>query len=256
MCLVVLALGVSTETPFVLLANRDEYFARTTAAAAWWEHEGVEIFGGRDLEKGGTWLGVTKVGRVAAVTNVRDPSAKKDGLGSRGWLVRDALVSKVMPPVIADETFPAHNLLVREGRELFYLRDGVHMVRVGEGFHGLSNHRLDTPWPKVEDALFTLEKTKLDDVEALFRILKNDAIAADGRLPKTGVPENVERALSPAFVRLPHVAYGTRCSTVVIAHADGHIDFEERTWNERGNLAGCVQEKLNRKTGRREDFGV
>jgi uncharacterized protein with NRDE domain len=244
MCLIVVALGMSPEVPFVLAANRDEYFARPTAAAAWWEHEGVPLFGGRDLDKGGTWLGVTKHARVAGITNVRDPKASDAGKASRGWLVRDALVSVGMPPHVAGAGYPAFNLLVFEGRELFYLRDDADVVRVAAGFHGLSNHRLDTPWPKVEDALRALEKTRLDDVEALFRILKSDAVAADARLPKTGVPADVERALSPAFVRLPEVAYGTRCSTVIVAHADGALELEERTWDLHGNLAGTVHERV------------
>jgi len=187
---------------------------------------------------------VTRVGRVAAVTNVRDPGAKNQGPKSRGWLVRDALVGKVMPPIIEDDELPSYNLLVRDKHELFYLRDGAAALRVAEGFHGLSNHRLDTAWPKVEDAVHAIERTKLDDVEALFGILRSDAFADEGRLPKTGVPPDVERALSPAFVSLPHVKYGTRCSTVVIVHAGGAIDFEERTWDEAAKLVGTVRERI------------
>jgi uncharacterized protein with NRDE domain len=247
MCLVLLALGTSAEFPFALAANRDEYFARSTAAAAWWEHEGTRIFGGRDLDKGGSWLGLSikpSGVRVAAVTNVRDPSARNLGVHSRGWLVRDALTQVEMPPVVGGEGYPAYNLIVGDARELFYLRDDAFPVRIQEGFHGLSNHRLDTAWPKVEDAVHALEQTSLEDVEGLFRILTNDAVKVDGRLPNSGVPLDVERALSPAFIRMGHVGYGTRSSTVVIGRSDGAVDFEERTWSASGTLVGSVRERI------------
>jgi uncharacterized protein with NRDE domain len=242
-CLVVVALGVSKEIPFALAANRDELFARGTAPASWWSHEGVELFGGRDVEKGGTWLGLTRRGRIALVTNVRDPSLHQVG-ASRGWLVRDALVSARLPPVFSYDELPAYNVLVGQGDELWYLRDGADAQRVTTGFHGLSNHRLDTKWPKVEASVRAMESARLEDKEVLFRILADDVPASDDALPKTGVPLEVERALSPPFVRLPAIGYGTRCSTVVIRHADGHVDYEERTFDERGEVVGTVRETL------------
>ena len=236
MCLVVFGLGVFPDAPFVLAANRDEYFARPAAPAAWWEHEGTKIFGGRDLDKGGTWMALGR-GRIAVVTNVRDLSKPQTGR-SRGFLPRDAVRSDAMPPAIDVAAYPAFNMLVGEGDAMFYVSDESPARRVASGFHGLSNHRLDTPWPKVKRGLAVLERGP--DTEALFDMLRDAAPAPDSDLPKTGVPLEVERKLSSPFVAMPEVGYGTRCSTVVIRNASGETRFEERTWNERGELAGVV----------------
>lgn len=245
MCLVVFAKDVFPGLPFVLAANRDEYFARPASAAGWWRHDGVDIFGGRDLEKGGTWLGVTRPGRIAVVTNVRDVGAVHVGELSRGFLTRDALASPTIPPEIARARFPSFNLLVAERDVVFYARDDAETAPVGPGVHGLSNHRLDTPWPKVTRATQVFEGASPGDlVERLFAMLRDDSAASDEALPETGVPLEVERALSPPFVRLPIVGYGTRCSTVVIRHASGAIDFEERTFDASGALAGTVRERI------------
>ncbi len=228
MCIAVVALGTSEEFPFVLAANRDEYFARPSATAAWWSHEGTDIFGGRDLDKGGTWLGLTRAGRIALVTNVRDMRAQQPtNVGSRGWVVRDALVAHKLPPAIARDKFPPYNLLVREGRTLFYARDDADAIALGPGLHGLSNHRIDTPWPKVAHALRALEAATPGDIDALFQILADRTIASDAELPDTGVPREVERALSPICVRMPEVG-------VVVCRKDGSMIFEERTFDVTG----------------------
>ncbi len=254
MCLVLLAHRVLREYPLVLAANRDEYFARPAAPASWWIHEGVDIFGGRDLEKGGTWLGLARArgssrgARFAVVTNVRDArSPPRAGVGSRGWLTRDALASDVLPPRLDVARFPTFNLLVGEGERVYSLRDDEEPALVAPAVHGLSNHRLDTPWPKVEKAKRALESLLVREpaalAGALFRILADDAAASDHELPSTGVPLEVERALSPAFVRLGD-AYGTRCSTVIIGHARGGFDFEERTFDASGKTTGTVRERI------------
>jgi uncharacterized protein with NRDE domain len=236
MCLVVFALGGWNDAPFVLAANRDEYFARPAAPAAWWKHEGRDVFGGRDLEKGGTWMAIGG-GRIAVVTNVRDLSKPQTGR-SRGFLARDAITSHVMPPVIDVAAYPAFNLLAGDADAMFYVSDDAAARRVAPGFHGLSNHRLDTPWPKVKRGLAVLARGPSKD--ALFEMLRDDRPAPDDELPKTGVPLDVERKLSSPFVAMPEVGYGTRCSTVVIGRANGSFEFEERTWNARGELAGVV----------------
>ena len=229
----------------MLAANRDEYFARPSAPAAWWDHAGASIFGGRDLDKGGTWLGVTRSRRFAVVTNVRDatkPIAPE--LLSRGFLVRDALASSALPPVVARERFPTFNLIVGEGDDVFYLADDRDTERVAPGVHGLSNHRLDSHWPKVDRALAAFRALERVDAASLFHILADDAAAPDVELPRTGVPLEVERALSPAFVRMPAVAYGTRCSTVVLVDRAGAVFFEERTFDARGSVTGTVRERV------------
>ena len=236
MCLVVFALDVFPDAPFVLAANRDEYFARAAAPAAWWEHEGTKIFGGRDLDKGGTWMALAQE-RIAVVTNVRDLSKPQTGR-SRGFLPRDAVTSDAMPPAIDVAAYPAFNLLVGDRNAMFYVSDESAPRRVEPGVHGLSNHRLDTAWPKVKRGLAVLECGP--NVDALFAMLRDAAPAPDDELPKTGVPLDVERKLSSPFVAMPQVGYGTRCSTVVVRNRAGETRFEERTWNERGELAGVV----------------
>lgn len=244
MCLVALAHRVFADAPLVVAANRDEFFARPSAPAAWWSFGGVEIFGGRDLEKGGTWLGVTRGGRLAVVTNVRDPGARKIGPNSRGFLVRDALATPSLPLAIDRDSYPSFNLLEIEGDDAFYLRDdAAEPERVAPGVHGLSNLRIDVSWPKVERARRVFGKREsVPSVEDLFRMLADDMHAPDEELPATGVPLEVERALSSPFVRMPAAAYGTRSSTVVVRDARGFVTFEERTWNERGELDGTVRE--------------
>jgi uncharacterized protein with NRDE domain len=241
MCLVVFAHESFSEFPFVLAANRDEYFARPSATAAWWTHEGTEIFGGRDLQKGGTWLGVTRSARVAVVTNVRDATKPVTGTASRGWLVRDALTGA---KTATRDSFPSFNLLVADRGVVRYERDDGDASIVVPGVHGLSNHRLDSPWPKVDRAIRTMREMKTPDASALFALLHDDAIARDEDLPATGVPIDVERALSPPFVRLPSVAYGTRCSTVLMRSRDGVIHFEERTFDEHGAVTSVVRESI------------
>jgi uncharacterized protein with NRDE domain len=236
MCLVVFAYGVFPDAPLVLAANRDEYFARPAAPAAWWKHDGVEIFGGRDLDKGGTWMALGR-GRIAVVTNVRDLSKPQTGR-SRGFLPRDAITSASLPPAIDVAAYPAFNMLAGDQDAMFYVSDESQPRRVAPGIHGLSNHRLDTPWPKVKRGLEAIARGP--DKIALFEMLRDGAPAADADLPKTGVPLEVERKLSSPFVAMPAVGYGTRCSTVVIRRASGETEFEERTWNERGELAGVV----------------
>jgi uncharacterized protein with NRDE domain len=142
-----------------------------------------------------------------------------------------------MPPSIDVVAYPAFNLLAGDSNAMFYVSDEGPARRVASGAHGLSNHRLDTPWPKVKRGLAVLERGP--DKEALFAMLRDGTPATDAELPKTGVPLDVERKLSSPFVAMPEVGYGTRCSTVVIRRKSS-IEFEERTWNERGEVAGVV----------------
>jgi uncharacterized protein with NRDE domain len=236
-CLVVFALGRWANAPFVLAANRDEYFARPSAPAAWWKDEGRDVFGGRDLEKGGTWMGINRNGRIAVVTNVRDLAKPQTGK-SRGYLPLLALASEPHLLNIDVAGYPAFNLLYGGGPITICVSDEKE-ERVGLGLHGLSNHRLDTPWPKVKRGIDALERFG-PSKDALFEMLRDQTPASDADLPNTGVPLEVERKLSSPFVSMAEVGYGTRCSTVLVRRANGAIEFEERTWNERGELAGVV----------------
>jgi uncharacterized protein with NRDE domain len=244
MCLIVFALNVHPELPLVVLANRDEYYARPTAQAQPFG-DAPEIYGGRDLEKGGTWLAVHSAGRFAAVTNFRDPAAVRSGR-SRGALVREALGPHPDPlswaQGIARPLYPSFNLLLGDPREVLYAHDASEQVqRLSAGVHGLSNARLDDPWPKVRRAcarLTQLLAAPTLDVEAAFAILADPTQAPDAELPHTGVPLALERTLSAAFIAMP--GYGTRASTVLIAHRDGRWRFAERTFGEGGVALGAT----------------
>ena len=225
MCIIYLAYDVHPDHPLILLANRDEFYERPTAAAASWEDH-PDIFAGRDLIAGGTWLGITKRGRIAAVTNYREPGAPKGEL-SRGNLVSEFLTTSASPAeYLAGAQREMHrysgfNLLVgefnEERRELFYFSNrGASPQRLDPGIYGLSNHLLDTPWPKVRLGTERFSQfVRLPDLEkqALFDLLADESLADDAELPDTGVGYEIEKALSAIFIRTP--AYGTRCSTIV-----------------------------------------
>lgn len=220
MCLILLALGMSPEFPLLIAANRDELYARPTAPAQWWD-EPCRWLGGRDSLAGGTWLGVTPSRRFAAVTNYRDPAGHK-GVLSRGQLVLDALCGE--PDLEGD--YSDYNLLWGTPDEVWYRssREGPPR-RVEPGYHGLSNHLLDTRWPKVGRGLVRLGQAGFD-LEAVFAVLGDRTVAPDMTLPDTGVGLELERALSPAYIETP--LYGTRSSTVVLF---GHesVRFVERS---------------------------
>jgi uncharacterized protein with NRDE domain len=247
-CLVALALHQHPRFPLVLASNRDEFFERPTAPMGWWPAEGdaPRLLAGRDLQGGGTWLGLGAQGRLALVTNVRDASLQRVDAPSRGALVPAWLAS--------DEAFEPHwerldasrysgfNLIAADVTrdDWFWAGSRGAPHRIGPGVHGVSNARLDTPWPKVvrlkqalaealqPDALAT------DDLEGLTRSLF-DALgdrrpAPDASLPATGVPLALERELSPAFIHTHDGRYGTRCSTLVITQRPQAPATASTTW--------------------------
>lgn len=239
MCVIYLAYGQLADTPLVLLANRDEFYDRPTLPAASWEDH-PHVFGGRDLAAGGTWLAVSDSGRIAAVTNYRDPGGQL-GTRSRGKLVSDFVsgVSGAREYLSEIESrkaeYSGFNLLVGEFREerseLLYFSNRSNGIReLSPGLYGLSNHLLDSQWPKV-----TKGKAMLSEIlgqglesEAMFDLLGDRELATDEELPDTGIGLERERALSPIFIATPN--YGTRCSTVVIADHRGRFEFEERVF--------------------------
>ena len=242
MCIILFAYDMHPRYPLVLLANRDEFYDRATASAATWD-DADDIYAGRDLVAGGTWLGISKTsGRVAAVTNYREPGAAK-GQISRGNLVADFLRTNVPAAAYLVEVeqrrndYAGFNLLTgefnRDGCELHYYSnrgsDGIR--RLGPGVYGLSNHILGTPWPKVRNGSERLAQLiSLPDLEVqlLFDLLADDSPADDAELPDTGVGYEIEKALSPIFIKTPN--YGTRCSSVVTISSEREMTFEERVF--------------------------
>jgi uncharacterized protein with NRDE domain len=245
MCLIVVGIGLRPDVPLMLAANRDEFFARPTQAADFWPDAG-DVLAGRDLEQGGTWLGLTRSGRLAALTNYREGGRPRTGTHSRGWLVREFLTSDAEPgPYLggvqeAGDRYDGFNLLVG-GREAlhYYSNRGGEPTLLSPGVHGLSNHLLDSPWPKVERAkarmagLTDAPRDALD--QRLFELLADDRRAPDDELPQTGVSLEWERVLSSAFIRTD--GYGTRSSTVILIGADGQMLFEERSFTPDGAQA-------------------
>lgn len=232
MCLVAIALDQSRRFPLVIAANRDEFFKRPAARLSWWSPGAglPDILGGRDLEAGGTWLGLTAKGRLALITNVRDPSQKDPAAPSRGNIVTRWLAGDLSPDRFWMHTalsgYNGFNLLAADfqrGECFFASNLDANPMRLERGLYGLSNASLDTPWPKVtaakdrmHDALEHSES--LDALTAaLFDAMADHTPAPDPLLPATGVPLELERALSPAFIRTPDAQYGTRCTTLVVA---------------------------------------
>lgn len=239
MCLILFALDAHPRYRLVLAANRDEFYDRPTAPAAFWD-DAPHILAGRDLLRGGTWCGITTGGRFAAVTNYRDPRTYREGMLSRGRLVADFLRGEAAPDAWLarlrreGDAYNGFNLIFGDGREFRYVsnRGGLPST-VAPGIHGLSNHLLDTPWPKVAKGREALAKLLGGEDELapddLFAILADRAVAPDHLLPDTGVGVERERLLSPRFITSP--TYGTRSSTVVLMDRDNTCTFVERSFN-------------------------
>jgi uncharacterized protein with NRDE domain len=243
MCLILVAWRAHPEFPLVVAANRDEFFNRPTASASFWPESG--ILAGRDLQAHGTWMGIGPTGRFAALTNFRDPARHRDNAASRGQLVADFLNINV-PPRAGLERMRAEsrrynpfNLIVGDANSLACLSSVTGDIRdLAPGVFGLSNHLLDTPWPKVESAKSLLSRalSALPDDGALLDLLRDDSIHPDELLPRTGISLEWERLLSAAFVKAP--GYGTRSSTVLKVSRGGAALFDEQTWVEGGAPAG------------------
>jgi uncharacterized protein with NRDE domain len=244
MCLILIGWRAHPEFPCVLAANRDEFHDRPSAAAGWWEGP-AGILAGRDLKEGGTWLGVTRHGEFAALTNFRDGRARRSDAPSRGTLVAEVLEARRS---VADtlrklrEVGPRYNpfnMILSDGERL-----GIYESVRGEGrelepgIYGLSNDVLDTPWPKVRNAKSGLSAALADarDDTKILHFLRDDRPAADTELPRTGVNLEWERLLSSAFIRAAD--YGTRCSTVLRIDRLGRASFDEWSWDRTGAEIG------------------
>lgn len=240
MCLILLGYHAHPNYPLIVAANRDEFHGRPTAPAAFWS-DAPHVLAGQDEKAGGTWMGVTKQGRWAAITNYRDPSVRSDDAPSRGHLVADYLMQKTPPDEYVHdvagqgERYNGFNLLVGTLDKLMYYSNRGGAVRsLPHGVHGLSNHLLNTEWPKVERGKKKLQRVLEDgsdlDAERLIEILHDTETPDDERLPDTGVGLAGERLLSPMFIEGDN--YGTRSSTVLLIDASHHVTYVERTFEE------------------------
>lgn len=265
MCLAAFALNAHPRFPLVIAANRDEFYDRAAAPMTWWD-ERPELLAGRDLDAGGTWFGLTRAGRVALLTNVREPGRKQASARSRGGLVLDWLVGReALPGGPHAQAYNGFNLVTGD------LSGGtwgtwhwasnragtpVTAVALGPGFHAVSNALLDTRWPKTvglkADLADALRRATHAEplAEQLLHALADTRRAPDTELPDTGVGLERERLLSPRLVRIPQpgdpasALYGTRCSTVLVREAGGRTLVIERTLTAAGGWLAPVVHTL------------
>lgn len=239
MCLLFYCRDAHEDYPFVLLANRDEFYDRPTMAADFWA-DAPDVLAGRDLRRDGTWLGITRAGRWAALTNFREPSHAQFER-SRGEIVRDFLAGDRGAADFAAglarvaTEYDGFNLLLGDGHQTLWLSNRGGSTRsLGPGIYGLSNHLLETPWPKVVNGKHALrEQLRGRPIkDRLFAPLA-DTTAYEDELPDTGMEPEIEHMLSSAFIASPR--YGTRSSTLIMVSRDQQVYFEERTYENRTN---------------------
>ena len=242
MCLILFAYQQHPDYPLIVIANRDEYYARPTRSAHWWDDDD-ETLAGRDLTAGGTWMGVNRRGRFAAVTNVREPGGMSPGELSRGELTRNFLTGddsardylhQLQPDL---QSYSGFNLLLGDSSGLWFCSNRADGIRkVEAGIYGISNGRFNEAWPKLEGGKHLLADTlkTTTDSEKLLQILTDNNQARDDDLPDTGIALEFERLLSSRFIHSPN--YGTRASTLIRYSLDSQIDFIEKNFDVDGSL--------------------
>ena len=252
MCLILFASRIHARYPLIVAANRDESYERPSARASFWSDH-PHVYAGRDLEHGGTWLGISTNGRFAAITNYRQGHRIAAARRSRGELTRDYLVGAEPAATYVEAVarrahgYNGFSLIAGEpGRLYFYSNRGNGVQAIEPGVHGLSNHLLDEPWPKVERGIAVLSSlARAEETEitaTLFELLADRAPAPDELLPATGIALDRERALSAAFIA--GQTYGTRASTVLLVDAGGEALFHERSYGARGALNGTTEQRF------------
>jgi len=245
-CLVVLAFGVDQEHPLVVAANRDEFHARPTQSANWWP-DAPRIVGGRDLQAGGTWLGVHRDGRFATVTNYSGAKEESAGVRSRGHLVTGFLQGGLSPleylQTIQGDDYAGFNLLVADRTTLAYLSNrGGGLKELPAGFYGLSNASLDAPSEKVERSKERLSKMVADgqiNETQLLRLLGDRDKGPVHEVESDHLPFAIAHAITAPFIVTSD--YGTRCSTIVREDSSGQWRFHERRFDASGKNVGESQ---------------
>ncbi len=253
MCLLLIAKEVHPEYKLIVAANRDEFYSRPALPAAFWKDH-PELLAGKDLEAGGTWLGITRSGRFSAITNYRDfHKAIKNNAPSRGKLTTDFLFGDDSPSYYTKKlqehssNYNGFNLVYGIKNDLYYFSNQSDAeIKLECGIYGLSNALLDTPWPKVEKSkkrFAEILMLKKDVVKNLFDLLYDKEIAEDKLLPDTGIGMEKEKALSSIFIMVPD--YGTRCSTVLLVGQDDKTTFIEKTYPSGKNNFSEVKYEFN-----------
>jgi uncharacterized protein with NRDE domain len=240
MCLILIGLNSHPDYKLIIAGNRDEFYDRPTAEAAFWD-EAPYLLAGKDLLGGGTWFGITKGGRLAAISNYRDPEPFKKDAPSRGRLVSGFLLGNDSPGSYLDNIteeagrYNGFNLATGLNDRLFWYSNRGNVIKeLGPGIYGMSNHLLDTAWPKVikgkSQLAGLISRPVLPGPDEFFNMLTDRTVAFDKDLPDTGVGLERDRMLSPIFISSPD--YGTRSSTLLFIDRDGLVTFIERTYNK------------------------
>ncbi|WP_158969561.1 NRDE family protein [Paraglaciecola sp. L3A3] len=246
MCILFVAINKNQDYPLMIAANRDEFFARPTAESNFWS-DNNNILAGRDLEAGGSWMGINQGGFLAALTNIRNPQRNNTKAISRGKLVSNYLTQPSQNYATnlsqTKDQYNGYNLLFGKWDKLeVYNNHFDQIVSLTSGIHSLSNEKLDSSWPKMnkgKSKLETLCQTQKNITpENLFDLLFDSNKADDQHLPKTGISLEHERRLSPIFILGEE--YGTRSSTVLTVDKNQQVNWYERTYN---NKANCLSEK-------------
>ena len=242
MCLIFLSYNQHPKYSFIAVANRDEFFERPAKQLdSWKEHP--DIIAGKDLQEGGTWLGVSKTGHFSMLTNYRDMHNIKANAPSRGKLVLDYLISKINPADYLEALFSSasmyngYNILLGTFNDpWYYSNQNDKIVQLGTGSYGLSNALLDTGWAKVNQGKKAFNRILEDeqlDTEALFSMMQSETLAQDDELPDTGIGYEKEKLLSSMFIKMP--GYGTRNTTLILKDREQNVSIEERTFDSEAN---------------------
>jgi len=244
MCILFIALNQHPEYPLIVCANRDEFHHRPTEPAHFWQPDN-ELLAGKDLEAGGSWLGINKDGNFSALTNLRDPMNQKSNMRSRGELVIKAL-KRHEPLTVSwlrehSENYNPFNLIFGHAKELYCFNSAAKdLTRLTSGFHSISNGALDDVWPKMARGSQALEqlitKSAEPDIEELISIMKDETRASDSDLPQTGIGVEWERLLSSIFIR--HEEYGTRSTSIIMQDKLGKTRFVEVRYDGKGRNLG------------------
>ncbi len=248
MCFIVFNYKQHSRYKLIFCANRDEFYNRETVAMHFWP-ENDSVLAGKDVQGGGTWLGITKTGKLAALTNFREQSAVSSTKPSRGQIVKMFLEQGCETKEFIDylkkskNFYEGYNLIFGTIDKLYYFSNRSNgVLPISPGLYGLSNSTLDTPWPKINRGKSLLKKTISNpnfSSKDLFNILSDSQKAHDDTLPDTGISPVYEKELSPIFVNMEH--YGTRSSTVILVDYDYNANVYEQRYDNKGKVKGNSQ---------------
>lgn len=243
MCIIFVAIKQHPDYPLIIAANRDEFYNRPTQVSHWWQ-QSPAILAGKDLKAGGSWMGISREGDIAALTNIRNPLRDIQNARSRGELIPHYLNRTSDDATFAQslkatsQQYNGYNLLFGHLSSLqVYNNHTDTLTPLHAGFHGLSNHALNTPWPKVTRGVAGLKayisSNKKISQDALLLLLQDETPAPDNALPDTGVPVDWEKRLSSIFIR--SAEYGTRSSTLLLINQDNDATWVEQSYGHSKN---------------------